>query len=99
MRRERSALRAIIRQSGRGPAHVAALTRSEVGRIKSQGVALRELGVLPLIINGEGADELVLVQRIWQVSLVAGGAEFRLPIKRLHYGFGVTFGMFEDFAK
>jgi hypothetical protein len=78
---------------------VAALTGSEIRGVKCQRSALGEFRVLPLVINGEGADELVLVQRIREVGLMAGGAEFRRPIERLHDRLGVTLGMLEDVAK
>ena len=54
---------------------------------------------MPLIKNGEGADEFVFVEGIGEIGFVAGGAEFRRAIEGLHDGFGVTLGMLEDFAE
>ena len=99
MRRKRSVLRAVVMQSGSFTTHVAVLACSEVRGVKGQRVALGELRVLPLVINGKGADELVIVQRVGQVGLVAGGTEFRRPVKRLHDRLRVTLGMLEDIAK
>ena len=98
MRREESRFRAVFRQRGLRAMHVAALAGIEVRRVKSQRIALGEFGVLPLIVNGEGADKFVIVQGIRQVGFVAGGTEFRRPIKRLHHRLRVTLGIFHDFV-
>src|SRR5580698_5458485 len=99
MRGERAALGAVVVEDGWCATHVAALTGSEVSGIESERIALREFGVLPLVKNGEGADEFVFVEGIGKICFVAGGAEFRRAIERLHDRFGVTLGMLEDFAE
>ena len=99
MRGEGAALGAVVVEDGWRATHVAALARSEVSGIKSERVALGEFGILPFVKDGEGADEFVFVERIGEIGFVAGGAEFRRAIERLHDGFGVTLGMLEDFAE
>ncbi len=99
MRRQLPLLRAVVGQSGCCAMHVAVLTWTEVRLVESQRIALGELGVLPLVIDGKSTDELVIVERTRQVGFMAGGTEFRRLIKRLHDGPRVTLRMLQDIAE
>ena len=61
MRCKPTGLLAIVGQRRQRAAHVAALTSIEIGGVERQRVALRELGVLPFVINRKRTDELVFV--------------------------------------
>jgi len=86
-------LGAVFRQRGGGALHVAALATGEVCGVEGERIALRELGLLPLVVGGESANELVVVERFGQIGLVAGGAKLRCMQKIRHDRFGVALGM------
>ena len=85
-----------LRERGGCALHVAALAGGVVGLVEGERIALRELGILPFVIGGEGANFFVLIQRLGQVGFVTCGAELGLLQEGLHDGFGVTVQVGED---
>src|SRR5580698_3292477 len=99
MRRKGSVFRPVIRQ-GRGIAlHVASLARCEVRGIEGERIALGKLGLLPLVVSRERANELVVVKGCGQICLVAGCAEFRLVQEVVHHGFGMPLRVTKDLVE
>ena len=59
-------------------------------RLASEG------GVLPLVVDGEGAKPLVAIEHGGERGFVTGGAELGLAVEGLHDGGGVTIEVGED---
>ena len=59
---EGAVLGAGIGEGERGALHVAALAGGEVGGVEDEGILLGELGVLPFVVGGEGANPFVVVE-------------------------------------
>src|ERR1700733_4720382 len=93
MRGKGAVLRSRVRQVIGRSFHMAALTGCKVAGVEGQGVPPGELGALPLVVGRKSADKLVVVQRIWQIGLMAGAAEFRSPIEALHHRLRVALRM------
>src|SRR5215472_5402486 len=79
--------------------HVAGLAGGDdVLAVEGKRTLLAEAGALPLVIDREGAEELVIVEFRRDGGLVAGGAEFGLLKERAHFGLGVAVEVGEDFS-
>ena len=72
------------------------LASGEVGVIEVERIALRKLRLLPLVVGGKGANEFVVVERTWQIGLVASCAKLRRMQKVVHHRFRMTLGILEN---
>ena len=75
---------------------MAFLAGGEIGGVEGQRIALREFRILPLVVGGKCANQLVVIQHRRQVGLVTGGAEFRRVVEVLHHRLGVPVEMRDD---
>ena len=77
--------------------HVAGLAGGDgVFAVEGEGRLFGEAGALPLVVDSEGAKELVVVERAGDGGLVAGGAEFGGLEERPHHGLLVAIEVAED---
>ncbi len=78
--------------------HVAGLAGGDgVLAVEGEGRLFGEAGTLPFVVDGEGAEEFVVVERAGDGGLVAGGAEFGGFEERPHHGLLVAIEVAEDF--
>ena len=67
--------------------HVAGLAGGDgVLAVEGKRRLFGEAGALPLVVDGEGAEPLVVVERAGDGGLVAGGAELGGLVERAHHG-------------
>ncbi len=70
----------------------------DIFAIEGQRGLFGEAGSLPLVIDGEGAEPLVVVHGAGDGGFVAGGAELGCFIDGAHDGLGVAVEVREDFG-
>src|ERR1700684_3035255 len=99
MRGEGTILGAVFGERNGITLHVASLAGLEVSRIESKRIALRKLGLLPLVISRKCTNELIVVERRRQVGLVTCGAKLRRMQEVVHHGLGVPFGMAKNLGE
>jgi hypothetical protein len=79
--------------------HVAGLAGGDaVLAVEGKRRLLGEAGALPLVVDREGAQPLVIVEHARDSGFVAGGAEFSRFVERTHHSLGVAVEVGQDFG-